>query len=107
MKILITESQYNLLVEDKEKLKILRRITLDKINLFVDRAIDEYAKNMCTDFSSEDSYAQNVILSAARAFYVDFYAIFPLDDYKINLIFDVFEDQTIEYLKKVFRDTCL
>ena len=107
MKILITESQYNLLIKDSETLKLLRIITSDKINLFVDRAIDHYAHNMCTNFSSEYPYAKNVILFAARDFYVHFYGRYPLNDDKINLICDVFEDQTIEYLKKVFRDTCL
>ena len=107
MKIIITESQYKLLVEDNENLKLLRRITPDDINLFVDRAIDHYAHNMCTDFPSEYTYAKNVILFAARDFYAHFYGRYPLNDDKINLICDVFEDQTIEYLKKVFRDTCL
>jgi hypothetical protein len=107
MKILITESQYNLLIKDSETLKLLRIITSDKINLFVDRAIDHYAHNMCTDFPSEYTYAKNIILFAARDFYVHLYGRYPLNDDKINLICDIFEDKTMEYLKKVFRDTCL
>lgn len=106
MKIIIKESQYKLLVKDNKNLKLLRRITPDNVNLFVDQSIDEYAHNMCVDFSSEEEYANNILLLAAKRFFIHIFGRYTLDDYRINLIYDFFEAQKKQYLKKVFRDTC-
>lgn len=106
MKIIITESQYKLLVEDDEKLKLLRRITSKDIDLFVDQAIDNYAHDMCDNFFSEGEYANIILTSAAKSFFVYVFGRYPIDGYLIDYIYSFFESEKKEYLKKVFIDTC-
>lgn len=93
MKIILSESQYELLSESKVPAWFKRRITVDSLDPFIRNGVIEYP-HMCEIFETPEDYAEGVIEWAADEF-VNHY-----DDEFIN---DDRYPDTIDYLRSFCR----
>lgn len=93
MKYIITESQYQLLLEKNIPIWFRRRISIESLHPFIRNGVIEYP-NMCEIFETPEDYAEGVIEWAADEF-VNFY-----DDKFIN---DDRYPDTIDYLRSFCR----
>ena len=108
MKYLLTQSQYNLLVESIYT-RLKRRLNYDVLKSFVTKAELDYP-TLCDDFGDEFEYADNVISRVADDFLMEdesFYDSLGEDyDDTHDFVHDYLKDLFGEYLLEIYRMTC-
>lgn len=110
MKYILTESQYNFLVESDTPLWFRRRANKESMSGYIQKAVQEHAEMpyTCDSFGDEFDYADKVIESAVTTFLTTDEDLFESDDYDdINdSLTNLCKDWFGEYLFDLYRSSC-
>lgn len=104
MRYLITESQYNLLIESVPNW-IKRRLTTDTLKTYIDEAIQKFP---CNDWVEDYVWAQTIINSAIDDFLLSDESMEWGEDYDevFDLIQDFAEKLFFSELLKLYKEKC-
>ena len=113
MKYIITESQYQLLIETSSIIRIKRRTNKETMKGFITQGEINYPM-LCDDFNDEFEYADYVISYAVDEFMAmdDFITndddIFSDEKYDeiVSILTNMCRDWFGEYLFEIYRETC-
>ena len=107
MKYIITESQYNLLVENSALLWVRRRMTYENMKEYIMNGELNFP-TLCDDFGDEFEYADNVIAWAVDDFLTSREEAFLDEMY--DEVYEVIVDKCKEcfgnYLMEIYKSTC-
>lgn len=105
-KIIISESQYKLLIEDFHA-RLKRRLTYDNMKEFITTGEINFP-TLCDDFGDEFEYAGNVISWAADDFLTSYEDVFMDEMYDEihDIVVEKCKDWFGEYLFEIYRNTC-
>lgn len=107
MKYIITESQYDLLLEDSPLLWIKRRLTYDSMEKFINDGEINFP-TLCDDFDDEYEYADGVIKWAVDDFLTSNEDAFmdEMYDELHEIVVDKCRDWFGDYLIEIYINTC-
>jgi hypothetical protein len=97
MKYIITENQYNILVEDNMESHIKRRSNEDSVRFFINVVLGSIS-NKCEDFADEFDYTDKVIDMLAHVFLVKNKVTYK------NPKYDKYYDTLIDMCKQWFGE---
>ena len=107
MKYLITESQYQLLVESNANMWFIRRANEETLEPYIHNAEIDFP-TLCDDFGDEFEYAENVIKVAVDDFMLANESHYQGEIYDdlFNTLTDMCKEWFGEYLFDIYRTTC-